>query len=171
MQTLSGALCLEAHQLRRSRTTSRILGYISLHYFGASYLVLTLFRLSTESMCMLNDKTSFPIPNVLTAYYKDIKGIVCASGCTKSKVVKRKFEDQESKTTSPPLPLPPPPPPPPTTPPTTPPPPPPPPTHRPPRRMGAPPPGRSLLRPPALRARAARRRRQQGVARAKADAN
>ena len=46
-------------------------------------------------MCMLNGKTSFPIPNVLTAYYKDIKGIVCASGCTKSKVVKRKFEDQE----------------------------------------------------------------------------
>jgi hypothetical protein len=95
MQTLSGALCLEAHQLRRSRTTSRILGYISLHYFGASYLVLTLFRLSTENMCMLNGKTSFPIPNVLTAYYKDIKGIVCASGCTKSKVVKRKFEDHD----------------------------------------------------------------------------
>ena len=47
-------------------------------------------------MCMLNGKTSFPIPNVLTAYYKDIKGIVCASGCTKSKVVKRKFEDQDN---------------------------------------------------------------------------
>jgi hypothetical protein len=45
---------------------------------------------------MLNGKTSFPIPNVLTAYYKDIKGIVCASGCTKSKVVKRKFEDQDN---------------------------------------------------------------------------
>ena len=50
-------------------------------------------------MCMLNSKTSFPIPNVLTAYYRDediIKGIVCASGCTKSKVVKRKFEDQDN---------------------------------------------------------------------------
>ena len=47
-------------------------------------------------MCMLNGKTSFPIPNVLTAYYEDIKGIVCASGCTKSKVVKRKFEDQDN---------------------------------------------------------------------------
>ena len=45
---------------------------------------------------MLNGKTSFPIPNVLTAYYKDIKGIVCASGCTKSKVVKRKFQDQDN---------------------------------------------------------------------------
>ena len=31
----------------------------------------------------------------LTAYYEDIKGIVCASSCTKSKVVRRKFEDQE----------------------------------------------------------------------------
>ena len=32
---------------------------------------------------------------VLTAYYEDIKGVAGASGCTKSKVVKRKFEDQE----------------------------------------------------------------------------
>ena len=67
MQTLSGALCLEAHQLRTSTQIKNhflILGYISLHYFGASYLVLTLFRLSTENMCMLNGKTSFPIPNV-----------------------------------------------------------------------------------------------------------
>ena len=32
---------------------------------------------------------------VLTAYYEDIKGVVSASGCTKSKVVKRKFEDQD----------------------------------------------------------------------------
>ena len=33
---------------------------------------------------------------VLTAYYEDIKGIVSASGCTKSKVIKRKFEDQDN---------------------------------------------------------------------------
>jgi hypothetical protein len=34
---------------------------------------------------------------VLTAYwyYEDIKGVQGASGCAKSKVVKRKFEDQE----------------------------------------------------------------------------
>ncbi len=29
------------------------------------------------------------------AYYEDIKGVVSASGCTKSKVVKHKFEDQD----------------------------------------------------------------------------
>ncbi len=34
------------------------------------------------------------LQTVLTAYYQDIKGVVSASGCTKSKVVKRKFEDQ-----------------------------------------------------------------------------
>jgi hypothetical protein len=28
-------------------------------------------------------------------YYEDIKGVQGASGCTKSKVVKRKFKDQE----------------------------------------------------------------------------
>jgi hypothetical protein len=123
MQTLSGALCLEAHQPRRSRTTSRILGYISLHYFGVSYLVLTLFRLSTENMCMLNGKTSFPIPNVLTAYYEDIKGIVYASGCTELAPSPRSSRaSSRTKTTSPPLPLPPPPPPPPTPPPSPPPP-------------------------------------------------
>jgi hypothetical protein len=32
---------------------------------------------------------------VLTAYYEDIEGVVSASGCTKAKIVKRKFEDQE----------------------------------------------------------------------------
>ncbi len=30
---------------------------------------------------------------ILTTLYEDIKGVVSASGCTKSKVVKRKFED------------------------------------------------------------------------------
>ncbi len=47
---------------------------------------------------------AFPsqLQNVLTAYYEDIKGVVSASGCNKSKVVKsksgiikRKFEDQD----------------------------------------------------------------------------
>ncbi len=28
---------------------------------------------------------------ILTAYYKDIKGVQGSSGCTKTKVVKRKF--------------------------------------------------------------------------------
>ena len=119
-------------------------------------------------MCMLNGKTSFPIPNVLTAYYEDIiKGIVCASGCTKSKVVndvKRKFEDQDNipaaadnaadNAAADAAPTPPP-------------------TPPPPRRTGAHPWG--LLRTPALLARAARGRSQQGlvrrVATAKADAN
>ncbi len=32
---------------------------------------------------------------ILTAYYEDIKGVVGASGCKKSKVVKHKFEDQD----------------------------------------------------------------------------
>jgi hypothetical protein len=34
---------------------------------------------------------------VLTAYYKDINGVQGASVCPKTKVVKRKFEDQEVK--------------------------------------------------------------------------
>ena len=40
---------------------------------------------------------AFPsqLQNILTAYYEDIKGVVGASGCNKSKVVKRKFEDQD----------------------------------------------------------------------------
>ena len=40
---------------------------------------------------------AFPsqLQNILTAYYEDIKGVVGASGCDKSKVVKRKFEDQD----------------------------------------------------------------------------
>ena len=36
------------------------------------------------------------LQTVLTTYYEDIKGIVSASGCTKSKVIKRKFEDQDN---------------------------------------------------------------------------
>ena len=40
---------------------------------------------------------AFPsqLQNVWTAYYEDIKGVVSASSCNKSKVVKRKFEDQD----------------------------------------------------------------------------
>ena len=44
---------------------------------------------------MTPDAFRSQLQTALTAYYEDIKGIVCASGCTKSKVVKRKFEDQE----------------------------------------------------------------------------
>ena len=40
---------------------------------------------------------AFPsqLQNVLTAYYEEIKGVVSASCCNKSKLVKRKFEDQD----------------------------------------------------------------------------
>jgi hypothetical protein len=40
---------------------------------------------------------AFPsqLQTVLTAHYEDIKGVMSASGCTKSKVVKRKFKDQD----------------------------------------------------------------------------
>ena len=44
---------------------------------------------------MTPDAFRTQLQTVLTAYYEDIKGIVCASGCTKSKVVKRKFEDHD----------------------------------------------------------------------------
>jgi hypothetical protein len=89
------------------------------------------------------------LQTVLTAYYEDIKGFVGASGCTKSKVIKRKFEDSDQEGTEP--------------------------TAAadteadaaaaaaaPPRRTGARQPhpaGRSLHRPPALGARAGAARR------------
>ena len=44
---------------------------------------------------MPTDAFRTQLQTVLTAYYEEIKGIVCASGCTKSKVVKRKFEDHD----------------------------------------------------------------------------
>ena len=44
---------------------------------------------------MTPDAFRSQLQTALTAYYEDIKGIVCASGCTKSKVVKRKFEDHD----------------------------------------------------------------------------
>jgi hypothetical protein len=44
---------------------------------------------------MTPDAFRTQLQTALTAYYEEIKGIVCASGCTKSKVVKRKFEDHD----------------------------------------------------------------------------
>jgi hypothetical protein len=44
---------------------------------------------------MKPDAFTSQLQTVLTAYYEDIKWVVGASGCTKSKVIKRKFEDQE----------------------------------------------------------------------------
>jgi hypothetical protein len=44
---------------------------------------------------MKPDAFTLQLQTVLTAYYEDIKRGVSASGCTKSKVVKRKFEDQD----------------------------------------------------------------------------
>jgi hypothetical protein len=38
---------------------------------------------------------------VLTAYYEDIKGVQGASGYPKTKIVKRRFEDQEDAGTTP----------------------------------------------------------------------
>jgi hypothetical protein len=39
-------------------------------------------------------KPDSQLQTILTSLYEDIKGVVCASSCTKSKVVKSKFEDQ-----------------------------------------------------------------------------
>jgi hypothetical protein len=76
---------------------------------------------------MKPDSFTSQLQTVLTAYYEDIMGFQAqlqgASGCPKSKVVKRKFEDQEDAglapdaavtpaTPPPPPPTPPPPPPP-----------------------------------------------------------
>ena len=44
---------------------------------------------------MKPDAFTLQLQTVLIAYYEDIKRGVSASGCTKSKVVKRKFEDQD----------------------------------------------------------------------------
>ena len=44
---------------------------------------------------MKPDSFKLQLQAVLTTYYQDIKGIQGASGCHKSKVVKRRFEDQE----------------------------------------------------------------------------
>ena len=44
---------------------------------------------------MKPDSFTLQLQTVLTAYYEDIEGVQGASGCPKSKVVKRKFEDQE----------------------------------------------------------------------------
>ena len=44
---------------------------------------------------MKPDSFTSQLQTVLTAYYEDIMGVQGASGCPKSKIVKRKFEDQE----------------------------------------------------------------------------
>ena len=44
---------------------------------------------------MMPDAFRSQLQTVLTAYYEDIKGVVSASGSAKTKVVKRKFEDQK----------------------------------------------------------------------------
>ena len=44
---------------------------------------------------MKSDSFKSQLQAVLTTYYEDIKGIQGASSCHKSKVVKRRFEDQE----------------------------------------------------------------------------
>ena len=44
---------------------------------------------------MKPDVFRLQLQTVLTTYYEDIKGAVSASGCTKPKVVERKFEDQD----------------------------------------------------------------------------
>ncbi len=43
---------------------------------------------------MKPDSFTLQLQTIITALYEDIKGVVSASGCTKSKVVKCKFEDQ-----------------------------------------------------------------------------
>ena len=50
---------------------------------------------------MKPDSFKSQLQAVLTTYYEDIKGILGASGCSKPKVVKRKFEDQEDAGTTP----------------------------------------------------------------------
>jgi hypothetical protein len=44
---------------------------------------------------MKPDSFKSQLQAVLTTYYEDIKGVQGASGCSKTKVVKRRFEDQE----------------------------------------------------------------------------
>ena len=43
---------------------------------------------------MKPDSFKSQLQAALTTYYEDIKGIHGASGCSKTKIVKRKFEDQ-----------------------------------------------------------------------------
>jgi hypothetical protein len=50
---------------------------------------------------MKTDSFKSQLQAVLTAYYEDIKGIQGASGCPKSKNIKRRFEDQEDAGTTP----------------------------------------------------------------------
>ena len=43
---------------------------------------------------MKPDSFTLQLQTILTALFEDIKGVVSASSCTKSKVVKHKFEDR-----------------------------------------------------------------------------
>ncbi len=45
---------------------------------------------------MKPDSLGSQLQTILTAYYEDIKGVVSPSSCTKPKVVKHKFEDQDN---------------------------------------------------------------------------
>jgi hypothetical protein len=49
---------------------------------------------------MKPDTLRLQFQTVLITYYEDIKGVVSASGCTKLKVVKRKFVDQDAANAS-----------------------------------------------------------------------
>jgi hypothetical protein len=44
---------------------------------------------------MKPDSFKSQLQAALTTYYEDIKGVLGASGCPKTKIVKRRFEDQE----------------------------------------------------------------------------
>ena len=44
---------------------------------------------------MKPDSFKLQLQAVLTAFYEDIKGFQCASGCPKIKVIKRRFADQD----------------------------------------------------------------------------
>jgi hypothetical protein len=45
---------------------------------------------------MKPDSFKLQLQAVLTTYYKDIKGIQGASGCYKTRIIKRQFKDQEA---------------------------------------------------------------------------
>ncbi len=49
---------------------------------------------------MKPDALRLQLQIVLITYYEDIKGVVSASSCTKPKVVKRKFVDQDAANTA-----------------------------------------------------------------------
>ena len=50
---------------------------------------------------MKPDSFKLQLQAVLTAFYEDIKGVPGASGCQKTKILKRRFVDQEDARTTP----------------------------------------------------------------------